>query len=337
MEIVLDAMGGDHAPFETVKGAILALNEIPKLKMILVGHKEKIEQELIKYKYDKDRVEIIHTDEVIEMNEKKSPAMAVREKKNASMNIALQLVKEKKAYASVSAGNTGALMSASLLKLGRIKGVLRPAITTVFPSKKGKMILLDVGANADCKSEYLKQFAMMGSFYAKMILKKDNPKIGILNIGTEEGKGNSLTNEAYQLLNETKDINFIGNTEPGDIFKGDVDVIVTDGFTGNIVLKTSEGIAKLIFDIIKESLKDKFISKIGALLMKPIFINLKERMDYSEYGGALFLGLDGISIKSHGSSDAKAIKNGIKIAYFFAENNFVGNLKEIMKGEKPNG
>lgn len=333
MKIVLDAMGGDYAPVETVKGAVSALDELSQLEVILVGDKTKIENELTKYKYDKSRIEIVHADEIIDMNEKMSPAMAVRKKKNSSMNIALQLVKENKGKACVSAGNTGALMSASLLKLGRVNGVLRPAITTIFPTKKGKMVVMDVGANADCKAEYIEQFAVMGTLYAQMVLKEDNPKVGLLNIGEEEGKGNELTNESYELLRNNKNINFIGNIEPNDMFCGKVDVVVTDGFTGNIVLKTGEGIAKFIFDIIKESIKDNFISKIGAYLMKPVFKSLKKRMDYSEYGGALFLGLEGISIKSHGGSDAKAIKNGIKTAHYFAENDFIENLKKIMKGE----
>jgi len=333
MKIVLDAMGGDYAPVETIKGAILALEEITKLEIILVGDKEKIENELLKYKYDENRIEIEHTDEIIDMDEKMSPAMAVRKKKNSSMNVALQLVKDGKAKACISAGNTGALMSASLLKLGRVKGVLRPAITTLFPTKKGRMVVMDVGANADCKAEYIEQFSIMGSLYAKILLDEKNPKVGLLNIGEEEGKGNELTTESYELLKNNKLINFIGNVEPNDMFSGEVDVVVTDGFTGNIVLKTGEGIAKFIFEIIKDSIKNNFIGKIGAYLMKPVFKELKKRMDSSEYGGALFLGLEGISIKSHGSSDAKAIKNGIKAAHYFAEKDFIENLKKIMKGE----
>jgi len=333
MKIVLDAMGGDYAPLETVKGAVMALKEIEKLEIILVGNEFKIKEELNKYNYNKEKLEIIHTDEIIDMDEKMSPAMAVRKKKNASMNIALQLVKDGKANACVSAGNTGALMSASLFKLGRVEGVLRPAITTVFPNKKGNMVVLDVGANADCKPEYIEQFALMGSLYAESVLKKEKPTIGILNIGEEEGKGNELINESYDLLRKNKNINFIGNIEPNEMFEGKADVIVTDGFTGNIVLKTGEGIAKFIFDIIKESIKSRFLNKIGAYLMKPVFMALKKKMDSSEYGGALFLGLEGISIKSHGGSDAKAIKNGIKTAHYFAENDFIENLKKIMKGE----
>ncbi len=333
MKIVLDAMGGDNAPLETVKGAVMALEELDGLKIILVGKENLIKEELKKYKYDQDKIEIENAEETIDMDEKMSPALAVRKKKNSSMNIALQLVKDKKAMACISAGNTGALMSASLLKLGRIKGVLRPAITTVFPNKKGNMVVLDVGANADCKAEYLEQFAIMGAFYAQNILKKENPKIGLLNIGEEAGKGNEMINSSYELLEKNKTINFVGNIEPNDIFEGNVDVIVTDGFTGNIVLKTGEGLVKYIFDTLKSSINQGIVSKIGALMLKPVFKKLKKQIDASEYGGALFLGLEGISLKSHGGSDAKAIKNGIKTAYKFAESEFVENLKKLMKGD----
>lgn len=332
MKIVLDVMGGDNAPIETVKGAILALEEIKRLEMILVGKQDLIEQELKKYSYEKNRIEIVHTDEFIAMDEKESPAVAVRKKKDASVNVALSLVKEGKAYGAVSAGNTGALMSASLLKLGRIKGVARPAITTVLPAEGGNVVLLDAGANADCKPEYLAQFAMMASFYAKKLLKKDNPRVGLLNIGEEQGKGNELTAAAYELIKELPNINFIGNIESRELMSGNVDVVVTDGFTGNVVLKTCEGVASFVMKIIKDEIKSSILSTIAAMFLIPMFKRIKKKMDYSEYGGALFLGLNGISIKSHGSSDSKAIKNGIKVAYFFAENNFVPELEAIMKG-----
>lgn len=332
MKIALDVMGGDKAPIETVKGAILALNEIEKLQLVLVGKREMIEEELKKYSYDKKRVEIEHTDEVIAMDEPESPAIAVRKKKDASMNVALQLVKEGKVNGTVSAGNTGALMSASLFKLGRVKGVSRPAITTILPSEDGNVVLLDAGANADCKAEYLAQFALMGALYTKILLDKENPKVGLLNIGEEEGKGNEVTSAAYGLLKELKNINFIGNVEARDIMTGKVDVVVTDGFTGNIVLKTAEGVALFMMKMIKNGIKESVMAKIAALFLIPVFKKIKKKVDYSEYGGALFLGLNGISIKSHGSSDAKAIKNGIKVAYFFAEKGFVQELESVMKG-----
>lgn len=328
MKIALDVMGGDYAPIEPIKGAILALAEIKDLELILVGNEKQIKEELKKYKYNEKRIEIEHTDEYISMDEKDSPAMAVRKKKNASMNIILELVKNKKADASLSAGNTGALMSASLLKLGRIKGVLRPAIAAAFPSERGNLIILDAGANADCKAEYLNQFAVMGSIYIKTMFNVETPNVALLNIGEEEGKGNELTLGAYELLKENKDINFIGNIEPNNLMTGNADVVVTDGFTGNIVLKTAEGAVSFMKKLLKEAMKSSFLSIIGTLLLAPALKKMTKKVDYKEYGGAIFLGVDGISIKSHGSSDALAIKNGIKIADLFAKADFINQLSE---------
>lgn len=331
MKIALDAMGGDFAPLEPVKGAIEAIKNNPKLEVILVGDKTKIENELKKYKFDKNRVEVVHTTEKIEMKEAESPAMVVRKKKDASMVVALRLVKEGKANGAVSAGNTGALMTASQLTLARIKGVLRPAITTVFPRKNGVMVLMDVGANADCKPEYINQFAIMGSEFAKIILDIENPKVGLANIGEEPGKGNELSKQAYELLKENKNINFIGNIETREMVEHDIDVVVADGFTGNIILKTAEGIAKFILSLLKENIKSKKIYMLGALLLKPVFMKLKNQLDHSEYGGAIFLGLDGISVKAHGNSDSNAIKNAINVANKFAEKNFVEELKKVIQ------
>lgn len=334
MKIALDAMGGDFAPKETVKGAVEALSEIPQLTVVLVGNQDKINVELKKYKYDKNKIEIVHTDEEILMKESVPPAMAVRKKKDASMNIALRLVKDEVCAGAVSAGNTGALMTASQLTLKRIKGVLRPAITTVFPSKNGHMVMMDVGANADCKAEYINQFAIMGSEFSKIILEKDNPKVGLINIGEEPGKGNELVKEAYELLKENRKINFVGNIETREMFGAvEVDVVVADGFTGNIVLKTAEGVAKFMTDILKENIKISFVRKIGALLLKPVFNKLKDKLDASAYGGAIFLGLNGISIKAHGNSDARAIKNALRVAHKFAETNFVEKLKQVVQEE----
>jgi glycerol-3-phosphate acyltransferase PlsX len=334
MKIALDAMGGDYAPKETVKGAVEAVREIPQLTVVLVGNQDKIENELKKYKYNENKIEIVHTDEEILMKESIPPAMAVRKKKDASMNIALRLVKDGECAGAVSAGNTGALMTSSQLTLKRIKGVLRPAITTVFPNKNGNMVMMDVGANADCKAEYINQFAVMGSEFSKIILEKDNPKVGLINIGEEPGKGNELVKEAYELLKDNKKINFVGNVETREMFGAvDVDVVVADGFTGNIVLKTAEGVAKFMTDILKENIKISFIRKIGALLLKPVFTKLKDKLDASAYGGAIFLGLNGISIKAHGNSDAKAIKNALKVAHKFAETDFVEKLKQVVQEE----
>lgn len=328
MKIALDAMGGDNAPFETIKGAVAALEEVNELELVLVGKKEVIEAELSKYKCNRDKIEIVDAREVIEMTDE--PVVAVKSKKDSSMNRTLELVKDGVVSASVSAGNTGALITASQLKLKRIKGVLRPAIATMFPNKKGHMLMLDVGATADCKPEFLNQYAMMGSKYMEILVGRKNSKVGLLNIGTEEGKGNEVTREAYNLLKQNKSINFVGNVESTEVMNGEIDVVVTDGFTGNMVLKTAEGIGKFILDVIKTEVSKSFIYKLGALLLMPALKVVKSKMDSSEYGGAIFLGLNGISIKAHGNSDAVAIKNAIKVAEKFAKLNFVEEMKKVI-------
>ncbi|MGL4969717.1 MAG: phosphate acyltransferase PlsX, partial [Fusobacteriaceae bacterium] len=259
MKIALDAMGGDKAPHSTVKGAILALEEFRDIELILVGQRDRLEKELEKYNYDKSRLIIHHSSEVIEMDD--DPILAVRGKKDSSMNVTLELVKGDVASAAVSAGNTGALITASQLKLKRIKGVLRPAIATVFPNKKGHMVVLDVGANSDCKPEFLDHFAILGSKYAEILLEIKEPKVGLLNIGSEDGKGNELTRASFNILSNHKKINFVGNIEPHKMLEGDVDVVVTDGYTGNILLKTTEGTAKFIVDFLKNEIRNDFISK----------------------------------------------------------------------------
>ena len=260
------------------------------------------------------------------------PVKAVKEKKNSSMNVTIDLVKEKLAEASVSCGNTGALLTSSQLKLKRIRGVLRPAIAVLFPNKKDRgTLFLDLGANADSKPEFLNQFAMMGSKYVEIFLNIKNPNVALLNIGEEESKGNELTRESYNLLKENKDINFIGNIESTKIMDGEVDVVVTDGFTGNILLKTSEGIGKFIFHIVKESIMESWLSKIGALLIKGSMKKVKQKVDASEYGGAIFLGLNGLSLKAHGNSDSTAIKNALKVASKFVELNFIEELRKTME------
>ena len=328
MKIALDAMGGDNAPLETIKGAVAALEEVSELELVLVGKKEVIEAELSKYKYNKEKIEIVDAREIIEMTDE--PVVAVKSKKDSSMNRTLELVKDGTVNASVSAGNTGALITASQLKLKRIKGVLRPAIATMFPNKKGHMLMLDVGATADCKPEFLNQYAMMGSKYMEILLGRKDSKVGLLNIGTEEGKGNEVTREAYNLLKENKSINFVGNVESTEVMNGNIDVVVTDGFTGNMVLKTAEGIGKFILDVIKTEVSKSFIYKLGALFLMPALKVVKSKMDSSEYGGAIFLGLNGISIKAHGNSDAVAIKNAIKVAEKFAKLNFVEEMKKVI-------
>ncbi|MGL4403904.1 MAG: phosphate acyltransferase PlsX [Fusobacteriaceae bacterium] len=329
MKIALDAMGGDNAPYATVKGAILALEEFKDIELILVGQKNKLEKELEKYKYDKNRLIIHQASEVIEMED--DPIVAVRGKKDSSMNVTLELVKRDLASAAVSAGNTGALITASQLKLKRIKGVLRPAIATVFPNKKDHMVVLDVGANSDCKPEFLDHFAILGSKYAEILLGIKNPRVGLLNIGSEDGKGNELTRASFDILSNQKKINFVGNIEPHKMLNGDVDVIVTDGYTGNILLKSTEGTAKFIIDFLKNEIRNDFIFKIGAFFLRSVFRKLRKKMDASEYGGAIFLGLNHISIKAHGGSDERAIKNAIRAAKRFVEEDFVEKIKTEME------
>ena len=332
MKIVVDGMGGDRGTAEVLKGVRLALLEMPEIEIIVVGKEEIIKKELSNYKYDEKRLTVINADEVIEMTDE--PVSAVRKKKNSSMNVALELVKNGEGDAFVSAGNTGALISASQLKLRRIKGVLRPAIATVFPAKGKNIVLMDVGANADTKPEFINQFAVIGCKFAEEILHRKNPVVALLNIGSEEGKGNELTRDAYDLMKDNKNINFAGNIESRDMMNGKVDVVVTDGFTGNMVLKTSEGIAKYIFGCLKEEIRKSFLAKIGIFFMMPVIKKLKKRLDSSEYGGALFLGLNGVSIKAHGNSDAVGIKNAIRVANEFAENKFVEKLKDMISSQE---
>ena len=332
MKIVVDGMGGDRGTAEVLKGIRLALLEMPEIEIIVVGKKEIIRKELSNHKYDEKRLTVVNADEVIEMTDE--PVSAVRKKKNSSMNVALELVKNGEGDAFVSAGNTGALISASQLKLRRIKGVLRPAIATVFPAKGKNIVLMDVGANADTKPEFINQFAVIGCKFAEEILHRKNPVVALLNIGSEEGKGNELTRDAYDLMKDNKNINFAGNIESRDMMNGKVDVVVTDGFTGNMVLKTSEGIAKYIFECLKEEIGKSFLAKIGIFFMMPVIKKLKKRLDSSEYGGALFLGLNGVSIKAHGNSDAVGIKNAIRVANEFAENKFVEKLKDMISSQE---
>ena len=324
MKIALDAMGGDHAPVEIVKGAVEAVNN-KGIHVILVGMQDAIENELKKYSYNHDLIEIVHASEVIEMDE--HAATSFRKKKDASVTVANKLVADGIANAVVAAGSTGAAMTASLLKIGRIKGVERPAIALGLMARKGFVVLLDGGANADCSPEQLVQFAVMGEVYASVLKKKDRPTVALLNIGEEEVKGNQVVQKAHQLLKNT-DLNFIGNCEGRDIPTGEIDVIVCDGFIGNIVLKLTEGLSIFLFDMIKEALTSSFISKIGALLAMPALKGLKKKLDYRETGGALLLGVNGVSIIAHGSSNARAIENAIYKAVQFSE---AGMIEAVAK------
>lgn len=330
MKIAIDGMGGDHAPFSTVKGIVDAINEY-NAEIVVTGDKTVLENEFAKYSFDKGKLEIIHTTQVVTNDDK--PVKAVKGKKDSSMMVALELVKNNKADAAVSAGNTGALLAGGLLNIGRIAGVDRPALCTALPSKKGFTLLLDAGANADCKPINIVQFGIMGSIYARQVLDVKNPTVGLVNVGSEEGKGNELTKAAYELLKEEKLINFTGNIEARDIPEGKSDVVVCDGFTGNVILKLIEGVADFLMGKLKNVFMSGLISKLAALLVKDGLKQMKSELDYSEYGGAPFVGVDGALIKAHGSSDAKAIKNAIGYAMKYVEGDVVGEIKNSIKGE----
>lgn len=323
MRIAVDGMGGDDSPMAVVEGCIQALKEYD-INLIITGPEDKIKNELSKYNYDEKRISIIDAKEVISPNE--HPVMAVRKKKDSSLNKALNLVKSGEADAIISAGSTGAFMAGSLFIVGRIKGIDRPALAPVMPGKNGPFMVIDCGANVDCKPSNLVQFASMGKIYFQNVCKVNNPKVGLINIGVEEEKGNELTKATYSLLKESE-ANFIGNIEPRDVSNGDVQVLVCDGFVGNAILKMYEGVASNIFSMLKGEIMSSNISKVGGLLLKPVFKSFKKKFDYAEYGGAVFLGIKGICIKAHGSSDANAFKNAIRQAVVTYENDVVNKIK----------
>ncbi|MFE8695219.1 phosphate acyltransferase PlsX [Cytobacillus sp. FJAT-53684] len=325
MKIAIDAMGGDHAPKEIVLGAMKALEEYKDIHITLVGDEVKIKE----YLATNDRIEILHTDEVILPTDE--PVRAVRRKKTASMVLAAQLVADGKADACISAGNTGALMAAGLFVVGRIEGIERPALSPTLPTIGGEgFLLLDVGANVDAKPEHLLQYAIMGSIYAEKVRNVSNPRIGLLNIGTEEKKGNELAKSSFELLQQA-DINFIGNVEARDLLEGVADVVVTDGFTGNMVLKTIEGTALSVFKMLKTALTGSLKSKLAAAVLKPDLVQLKSKMDYSEYGGAGLFGLKAPVIKAHGSSDANAVFSAVRQTRMMVENNVAHTIKQAVE------
>lgn len=327
MNIFLDAMGGDYAPCEIVKGAIDAVKEYD-VALTLVGRRSVIEDELSKYDYPKDKIEILHAETVIENTEE--PAMAIRRKPDSSLVVALDEMKKRENAVLISAGSTGALLAGGLLKLGRIKGIKRPALAATLPKSDGVFLLIDTGANADCKPEYLEQFAQLGKIYSENVLGKTNPGIGLINIGAEAKKGNSLVKAAYELL-EAGEFNFLGNVEARDIPETKADVLVCDGFTGNIVLKLTEGIAAYLLKGMKTSIMSNTKGKIGGLLIKDNLKDFKKQFDYAEYGGAPFLGVKGGIIKAHGSSDAFAIKNAVRQSIRFIENDVLQKITENAK------
>ncbi|GIM27837.1 phosphate acyltransferase [Clostridium polyendosporum] len=324
MKIAIDGMGGDHSPKAVIEGCIEALKEYDDIEIYITGPEEKLRNEFDKFKYDKNRVQFINATEVISTNE--HPVMALRKKKDSSLNKALKLVKEKKCDAIISAGSTGAFLAGCTLVVGRIKGIERPALAPIMPGKNNSFMVLDVGANVDCKPNYLLQFAIMGKIYFESVLGIKNPTVGLINIGSEEEKGNELTKATYKMLKESN-LNFIGNVEPRDIPNGNVNVLVCDGFVGNTVLKMYEGVASTMFNIIKDEITSTFRAKLGAFLVKPVLKGIKQKFDYTEHGGAPFLGVDGVCIKAHGSSDSKAFKNAIRQAQIFSNNNIIKKIK----------
>jgi phosphate acyltransferase len=326
VRVALDAMGGDKAPGEVVLGAIQAAREY-SMGVYLVGREDALRAELAKHDVSELDLPIVHTDEVIEMDE--HPASAVRKKKNASMTLALQLVRDGSALGAVSAGNSGAMMAASLFTLKRIEGVDRPALGTVFPTRNGISFVLDVGANTDCKPEYLQQFALMGSIYMNRIFSLASPRVGLLANGEEETKGNELVQQTHQLLKahaEKLGINFIGNVEGRDIPAGRADVVVCDGFVGNVVLKLGEGLAETLLGMLRAQMTSSLPNKLAAAVLQPGLRKVFRRLDYAEYGGVPLLGINGSAIVAHGRSNAKAIKNALRVARQTSETNVVGAI-----------
>lgn len=328
VRVALDAMGGDNAPGEIVLGAVQAAREYG-IGVYLVGREDAIRAELAKYDTQGLDLPIIHTDEAIEMDE--HPATAVRRKKNASMTLALQLVRDGAAVGAVSAGNSGAMMAASLFTLKRIEGVDRPALGGVFPTRDSVCLVIDIGANTDCKPEYLLQFALMGSSYMERIFAVPSPRVGLLSNGEEETKGNELVQQAHRLLKSsaaTLGLNFIGNVEGRDIPAGNADVVVCDGFVGNVVLKLSEGLAESLLGILRTQMTSSLPNKLAAAVLRPGLRKVFRRLDYAEYGGVPLLGVNGSAIISHGRSNAKAIKNAVRVARQTAETNVAGAIAE---------
>ena len=327
MKIAVDVMGSDKGPSVVIEGALDAAKK-QTFDLILVGDEEIIKKELAQHGYTSSNIKIKHASEIIAMHE--PPSQAIRRKKDSSMIKAIELVKNKEADAVVSAGNTGAYMASTAIYIRTIEGIERPAIAILMPTLSEASLLLDVGANVDCSPLNLYQFAIMGNEYSKYILKKGTPKVGLLNIGEEEHKGNDLTKKAYEELKKAP-INFVGNVEGRDIFNGKVDVIVCDGFIGNIILKATEGLGENIYLKLRNELKSSFLSKIGAMLSRGAYKNFKKSLNYAEYGGAPFLGINGVCIKAHGNSSSLAIKNSIFVAENFVNNHVNEHIKERLK------
>lgn len=331
LTIAVDAMGGDHCPKAEVSGAILAIKSYD-VRVILVGREDVVRAELNQHEgWDRSRISIQHASEQITMED--SAAKAVRTKKDSSIRVASRLVREGVAHGFVSAGNTGAVMATAKMVQGVVPGVDRPALASVFPSLKGTpVVVVDVGANVDCDPKMLAQFAVMGDIYSRVIFKTERPRVGLLSIGEEEHKGNELTKAATPLLKAIRGLHFIGNVEGRDLYTGHADVVVCDGFIGNVALKVSEGIVDVIKHMLKESLQATVSRQIGYLLSRSAYTEFKKRVDYSEFGGAPLLGVKGVCIICHGRSNANAIKNAIRVAVEFAGGHVNYKIEEGLNG-----
>lgn len=333
MKIAVDAMGGDYGPAVVVEGAVAAAREFG-LGVILVGDRAAVEREVARLKADHLPVEVRHASQVVGMAE--SPSLALRRKRDSSLRVAAQLVKDGEASAFISAGNTGAAMAIAMFVLGVLPGIDRPAIAAVLPNRRHFTVLLDVGANVDPKPWHLLQFAVMGHVYARDLLGLDHPRVGLLNVGEEAGKGNELVKEAYEQLKDSS-LNFVGNVEGRDIYNGRCDVVVTDGFTGNVALKISESLAETLVAMLKEELMRDVRSRLGAALAVPAFARFRRRVDYTEMGGAPLLGIDGAAIICHGASPVKAIKNAVRVAAEWARAGVNEHIRAALEAEVARG
>lgn len=332
MKIIIDVYGGDYSPDEIVKGAITSVNLIDDLELILTGNEEEIRNVMSEYGYTGDRIEIVNAPEVISCNE--SPTMAIRRKTGSSLVSALNLLKEREdIIGMISAGSTGAVLAGGLFIVGRMDGVKRPALSPFLPNVKGgKTLLIDCGANVDCKPEYLEQFAVMGSIYVKAMLGIENPKVALISNGVEDHKGNEQIHQTFELLKNNKEINFVGNMEAREMFSGNYDVLVCDGFTGNVAMKSAEGTMNTFMTLLKNEVKNGSVkTKIGALCMKKAFKNIKKQLNYTEVGGSPFLGLNKILIKSHGSSKAKTIYSCVLQVIDIYNSNYIEKMREGIK------
>lgn len=332
VRVAVDAMGGDNAPGEIVKGAVEAVQAEKDIKVFLVGRQDAVNAELAKYTYDKEKIEVVHAEEVIEMAE--PPVNAIRKKKQSSLIIGMNMIKHQEADAIVTAGSTGATLVGGQVLVGRIKGIERPPLAPLVPTEKGVSLLIDCGANVDARPSHLVQFAQIGSIYMENIVGIKNPRVAILNIGAEEEKGNQLVKETFPLLKECPGINFIGSIEAREIPHGGADVIVCEAFAGNIVLKLYEGVAATLLSKVKEGLMSSLRSKIGALLIKPALKQTLKSFDASQYGGAPLLGLNGLVVKTHGSAKAIDVKNSILQCVTFKQQDINGKIKEHIIVEK---